>query len=145
MRIILLVTFLVAFAPLASAADSASVEQLYGAARGLLGAGVGARIPAPLDILFGNERADIYVTGTTIVVGVVTKDGVVTEVTDGGVGMPTVKIYATMEGLEDTVSGKLDVKKLVRDGSIRAEGQDPVSWVKFAVLMNLLRIFLMVA
>jgi len=59
----------------------------------------GTELPAFAKALFGNQRANIYLSseGKEIVMGIVTENGVITQIKEGEVEKPTIKGYVSQE------------------------------------------------
>ncbi|QQG40094.1 MAG: hypothetical protein HYS81_01650 [Candidatus Aenigmatarchaeota archaeon] len=108
----------------------------------LFGGEVGQKLPSPLDQLFGNERSNVYVTETDIVVGVVTKDAKVAAIEEGGVENPTVNVFVSQETLDGLVSGELTYKEAVSKGLIKIQGVGLLNSTKFMVLEFVAKILL---
>lgn len=136
---------LVIAALLPSLAAGQSVQELYSDAQGFLGEAEGREVPEPLDQIFVNERINVHVEDTDIVVGAVIEDGEVTEVMDGALEDPTVNVYVTKEGIQGVASGEMSYRELIRQGHIRIVGVGPFNAVKFTVLSWLLKAGVMLA
>lgn len=75
----------------------------------------GSKLPSAISTLFGNERINIYIaqeTGSQIVVGVVTEDKVMKNITIGELSNPTLRIYTTEVALNEIRGSSNPLKAL---------------------------------
>ncbi|MBI2005541.1 MAG: hypothetical protein HYS80_02140 [Candidatus Aenigmarchaeota archaeon] len=98
-------------------------------------------VPGFVKSTFGNERIDVYIDGEQFV-GLVGKDGNITEYKKGGVDKPTMKIFTTSETIDHLIEGEKTLLEAVKDKSIQYEGVGFINKIKFGFIKIFQGIFL---
>jgi putative sterol carrier protein len=92
--------------------------------------------------LFANERINIYMEGFGIV-GVVTQDSGIAEISEGELADPTVNIRSDLETVEGIVKGEIKIIDALREGKITYEGVGFFNMLRFAFANFLFNLWLM--
>ncbi|UCC92059.1 MAG: hypothetical protein JSV39_02245 [Candidatus Aenigmatarchaeota archaeon] len=96
--------------------------------------------------LFANERLNLYIEGYGVV-GVVTQDSEIKEMSEGELADPTVNINTDMETIEKIMNGEVSVVDELKSGDITFEGVGFWNWLKIAFanfIFSILSVFGMV-
>ncbi len=81
--------------------------------------------------LFVNERMNIYVEGYGVV-GIVTQNSEIMEISEGELADPTVKINTDMQTIEKIMNGEVSVVDELKSGGITFEGVGFFNWLRLA-------------
>lgn len=91
------------------------------------------KVPNFVKSIFGNEKIDVYIDGEKFV-GLVGKNGNITEYKKGGLDKPTMKIYTTVETISDLIDNEKSLAEAIKDKSIRYEGVGFAKKLKFGFI-----------
>lgn len=104
-------------------------------------------LPENVKGMLGNERINIHVRmddGSEKVIGIVTKDAVITETEEGGLGDPTINAHISEEKINSLVSSKdpaADLMEMIKTGEMSLEGVGFFNWLRIAFLNFLMWLF----
>ncbi len=92
--------------------------------------------------LFANERLNLYIEGYGVI-GVVTEDSEIKEISEGELADPTVNIRSDSETIEGIVGGEVSIIEAIKDGRITYEGVGFFNMLKFTFANFLFNLWLM--
>ena len=87
--------------------------------------------------IFGNERIILYIEkedGSTLVMGLISKDGRITEIKEGEISNPTVKVFVKESTVRSIMHSDDPVTALqiaLKYGEIRVEGIGMLNWIRY--------------